>query len=294
MVERIGRGGMASVYRAHDPELNRHVAVKVLPSFQTEDPTFVERFRLEAQAVARLNHPNIVQIYDVGEDKGFIYIVMEHVTGGTLQDRLGDRIPLAEVLQMIGPLAEALDYAHGHGIIHRDIKPANVLLDPDGRPKLSDFGLARMMEGSAGLTRADSVLGTPEYMAPEQALGARADQKSDLYALGIIAYQMLLGRTPFRGDTPSETLMAHIHRDVPLPTALYPDMDPGLEAILLRALAKEPDDRHDSPGEFAKALASVAAEARTEIETDAEVTIQQSVAPPSEPDVQTSGPTSLK
>ena len=199
MLERIGRGGMASVYGAHDPELNREVAVKVLPSFQTDDPTFVERFRQEAQAVARLNHPNIIQVYDFGEDKGFSYIVMEYVTGGTLQDLVGGRLPLEEVLDLIAPVAEALEYAHSQGVIHRDIKPPNVLLDADRRPKLSDFGLARMLEGSAGLTRGDSVLGTPSYMSPEQALGRPADQRSDLYSLARIHR-----RTPMDGVRAAE------------------------------------------------------------------------------------------
>ena len=202
VMERIGRGGMASVYRARDPQLDRDVAVKVLPSFDNEDPTFVERFRREAQAVARLNHPNIIQVHDFGDDKGFSYIVMKYVTGGTLLDRIGSRLPMAQVLGLIAPVGEALAYAHRQGVVHRDIKPANVLLDEDGRPKLSDFGLARMLEGSSGLTQANSVLGTPEYMAPEQALGRTADQRSDLYSLGIIIYQMLLGQTPSTARPP--------------------------------------------------------------------------------------------
>ena len=193
---------MASVFKAHDPDLDRIVAIKVLPSFHTEDPTFVGRFRREAQAVARLNHPNIIRVHDFGDDKGFSYIVMEYVARGTLLDRLKARLPLADVLELVAPIADALGSAHEQGIIHRDIKPANVLLDEDGKPILSDFGLARMLEGSAGLTRADSVLGTPEYMSPEQALGRPADQRSDLYSLGVIIYQMLLGRTPFKERHP--------------------------------------------------------------------------------------------
>ena len=245
---------MATVFRAHDPELDRFVAVKVLPSFQAEDPTFVERFRREARAVAGLNHSNIIQVHDFGEDKGFNFIVMELVTGGTLHDRMGRKLPLTEVMGLVLPLASALDYAHQRGIIHRDIKPSNVLLDEDGRPILSDFGLARIVEGSAGLTRPDAVMGTPEYMAPEQALGRKADQRADLYALGIIIYQMLLGRTPFKSDTPSTTLMAHIHSPVPLPTAEDPDFDPLLEATLIRALAKDPDDRYQTSADFVEAL----------------------------------------
>ena len=143
---------MASVYRARDPQLNRDVAVKVLPSFEADDPTFVERFRREAQAVATLNHPNIIQVHDFGDDKGFSYIVMEYVTGGTLQDRLGARLPLQKVLDLITPVADALTYAHKQAVIHRDVKPANMLMDAEGRPRLSDFGLAIMLEGGSRLS----------------------------------------------------------------------------------------------------------------------------------------------
>ena len=249
---------MASVFRAHDPELNRTVAIKVLPSYHSEDANFVQRFRHEAQAVAGLNHPNIVQVHDFGDDKGFSFIVMEHLTGGTLHDRMNRRLTLPESIDLLGPIAEALQHAHEQGIVHRDIKPNNVLIDDSGRPKLSDFGLARMLEGSAGLTGPDSLLGTPEYMAPEQALGRPADQKSDLYAFGVLIYQMLLGQTPFHEDTPPETLLAHVHQPVPLPSAVETDIDPRLEANLIRALAKDPDDRHESPTELVDALRAVA------------------------------------
>ena len=258
ILEQIGRGGMASVFRAHDPELNRTVAIKVLPSYHSEDANFVQRFRHEAQAVASLNHPNIVQVHDFGDDKGFSFIVMEHLTGGTLHDRMNRRLTLPESIDLLGPIAEALQHAHEQGIVHRDIKPNNVLIDDSGRPKLSDFGLARMLEGSAGLTGPDSLLGTPEYMAPEQALGRPADQKSDLYAFGVLIYQMLLGQTPFHEDTPPETLLAHVHQPVPLPSAVETDIDPRLEANLIQALAKDPDDRHESPTELVDALRAVA------------------------------------
>ena len=272
VVEAIGRGGMASVFRAHDPELNRFVAIKVLPSFHADDPTFVQRFRQEAQAVARLSHPNVIQVHDFGEDKGFSYIVMELVTGGTLRDRMGRRMPLTEAMGLIVPLAAALDYAHQRGVIHRDIKPTNVLLDPDGRPLLSDFGLARLLENSAGLTRPDTIMGTPEYMAPELALGQRADQRADLYALGIIIYQMLLGKTPFKSDTPSTTLMAQIHSPVPLPSAEDPEFDPMLELALIKALAKDPNDRYQSSSDLVDGLrqASYQPEADTGSSTSAE------------------------
>ena len=259
VLEQIGRGGMATVYRAYDPVLDRHVALKVMPSFQAEDPTFVARFKQEAQAVAALNHPNIIQVHDFGEDKGFTFIVMEYVTGGTLLRHMTDPMPISEALKWVSPLARALEYAHGEGIIHRDIKPANVLIDGNGNPILSDFGLARLLAGSAGLTAKDTVLGTPEYMAPEQALGLPADQKSDLYSLGVIVYEMLVGQVPFHGDTPSETLMAHIHQPVPLPTAVDPQFDSRLEAIVIRALSKESADRYANAAQLIEALESAMA-----------------------------------
>ena len=180
---------------------------------------------------------------------------MEILTGGTLLEDIGKKVPLPQLLELVGPIASALDYAHSQGIAHRDIKPSNVLLDEEGNPKLSDFGLARLMQRSAGLTRGPSVLGTPEYMAPEQALGKPADEKSDIYALGIMVYQMLLGRIPFQKETPLETLMAHIHEEVPTPTSLDADLDPRIESVLLRALAKEPGDRYATAVAFAEALA---------------------------------------
>ena len=190
---------MATVFRAHDPNLDRHVAVKVLPSFHAEDPTFLDRFRQEAQTVARLSHPNILQIYDFGDDKGFTFIVSEFVSGGTLQDKIGPE-PMSpeDTLKYMSPLADALDHAHGQAIVHRDLKPANVLLNEEERPILADFGLARMLESSMRFTQASQALGTPEYMSPEQAMGGDVDHRSDLYAYGVLLYQMLVGQTPCR------------------------------------------------------------------------------------------------
>ncbi len=261
VIEQLGRGGMATVFRCHDPNLDRHVAVKVLPSFDADDPTFLKRFEQEAQTVARLSHPNILQIFDFGEDKGFNYIVTELIAGGDLQDKLkGESLTAKQVIGYMGPLAEALDYAHREGVIHRDLKPANVLLDEQERPILADFGLARMLESASRFTQAQQALGTPEYMAPEQAMGADADHRSDLYAFGIMVYQMLIGQTPFHADTPAATLMAHVHSPLPLPTALDPDIDPRTEAILLKSLAKEPNDRFQSATEFMRGLALAAGE----------------------------------
>ena len=254
VVEEIGRGGMAVVFRAFDPRLERDVAVKVLPSHSSEDPTYVERFRNEARAVARLNHPNILRVHDFGEDKGFIYLVTEYLTGGTLRDRIGKPILLDSVIETLTPLASALDYAHSRDVIHRDIKPANILLDEEGTPILTDFGLARLMEAGAKVTGTGAVVGTPEYISPEQALGRPVDHRCDLYAFGVTAYQMLLGRTPFHTSSPTETLMAHIHQEVPLPRSLDPDIEPRLEATLIKALAKNPEDRSQTATELVHML----------------------------------------
>ena len=241
IIEQLGRGGMATVFRCHDPNLDRMVAVKVLPSFSAEDPTFVGRFEQEAQTVARLNHPNILQIFDFGDDKGFSYIVSELVSGGDLQDRLrGEAMSVEEVLKYMSPLAEALDYAHSQGIVHRDLKPANVLLDEDQRPILADFGLARMLESATRFTQAQQALGTPEYMAPEQAMGADADHRSDLYAFGIMVYQLILGETPFHADTPAAPLWrTSIDRCLCLPPSI-PTSSPGWRRSYSRRWPRTP------------------------------------------------------
>ncbi len=259
IVEQLGRGGMATVFRCHDPNLDRFVAVKVLPSYYTEDPTFLGRFTQEAQAIARLNHPNILQIYDFGDDKGYTYIVSELVPGGTLQDRLiGEPMSVEQVISYMAPLSEAIDFAHASQVVHRDIKPGNVLINDSEQPILADFGLARMMESSTRFTQAQQAVGTPEYMAPEQALGTDADYRADLYSLGIIVYQMLVGQTPFQSDTPAATLMAHIHRALPMPRLMNPDIDETVEMVLLKALAKDPDDRFQSATEMVQALETAA------------------------------------
>jgi hypothetical protein len=228
---------------------------KSSPSYHTEDPFFPERFAQEAQAIARLNHPNILQVYDLGEDKGFTYIVSPLVPGGTLQHKLiGEMMSIEDVLWYLGPLADALDFAHTSGILHRDIKPGNVLLTENNEPILVDFGLARMLEASTRLTQPQQALGTPDYMSPEQVMGKDADHRADLYALGIMLYQMALGRTPYHADTVAATLLAHVHGELPLPSAIKPDIDPAVEMVLLKALAKEPDDRFQSGAEMVQAL----------------------------------------
>ena len=192
--DKLGQGGMATVFKAHDPELNREVAVKVLPWMQAAvaDTTLVDRFQQEAQSVVGLNHAHIIQVYDVGEDSGFLYIVMEYLSEGTLQGRMGKKLSIHETTVLMGPIAQALDTAHSQGILHRDIKPANILLDAGGNPKLADFGIAKVLEATTRFTRTSQQIGTSESMTPEQAMGADLDRRSDLYALAVVIFQMLL------------------------------------------------------------------------------------------------------
>jgi Tol biopolymer transport system component len=271
IVEELGRGGMAVVYKAWQPSLERYVALKVLPEYFQHDPEFLARFQREARAAARLNHPNIVTIYDVGEHAGIHYIAMEYLDGGSLRDRLrstasrsldgtgqaeavaAGSLGLRDAQRILAQLASALDYAHSHGLIHRDIKPANILFTSDGRAKLTDFGIARASD-DAQLTRTGVLMGTPEYMAPEQAEGKPIDYRTDLYALGVVLYQMLVGQAPFRGTTPHATLHAVVYEPPPPPRQINPALPPAIEAVLLKALAKQPDQRFQRGAEMVAAL----------------------------------------
>ncbi len=244
---------MGTVFRAFDPKLDRDVAVKVMASHDA-NAVSVERFNNEARAIASLSHPNILQVHDFGEDKGFSYLVMEYLTNGTLQDRLPDGVSRPDALQIIATLSQALDYAHEHKVIHRDVKPANVLMGQDGAPVLSDFGLAKLLQRETRLTASGLIVGTAEYMSPEQALGRAPDKPSDIYSLGVLAYEMVLGRTPFRGKNGTETMLAHIHAEVPTPRSIDPEIDRRLEAALMRVLNKDPDHRFNTAGEFAAAV----------------------------------------
>ena len=256
IIELIGRGGTAQVFRAHDPGLEREVALKVLHSYFNDDPTFSERFRQEAQATAKLSHSNIVQIYDFGEAGGHTHIVTKYVRGGTLAQRLEGRMSLSELLSWAKPLASALDYAHQRGIVHRDLKPSNVLLEPDGTPVLSDFGIARVLASSAQLTLTKWTVGTPDYMSPEQALGRSVDHRSDLYSFGVRIYRLLLGRLPFQEETDFATMLAHIREKVFPPTEADPNLDRRVGKVLVKALAKKPDYRYQTATEMVRELAS--------------------------------------
>lgn len=249
LLERIGKGGMGEVYRAQHIQIGREAAVKVLPANLATDEDFLRRFKREASSAASLAHPNILQVYDYGEQDGTPYLVMPYIRGGTLKDRIeGGKAPASQMTKYLTEVADALDYAHRKGIIHRDVKPANILIDEDDRAYLSDFGIAKALEGNDNLTQAGVGVGTPEYMAPEQAQG-RADPRSDLYALGIMVYQMLTGQVPFTGNTTVEVLMKHLQEPVPL-SSLRGAVAQQFGPILQRALAKDPNQRYQSGREL--------------------------------------------
>jgi eukaryotic-like serine/threonine-protein kinase len=240
-----GTGGMSSVYRARDSVLERTVAIKILHEHFSDDPEYVERFRREARALAQLNHPNIVTVIDRGEFEGRQFIVFEHVDGETLKsliDREGP-LPVDQALSLVHQIARGLAFAHEHGVVHRDVKPHNVLIDEGGVAKVTDFGVARSVDPADGLTETGALLGTSEYIAPEQANGQRVDERSDQYSLGTVLYELLAGEPPFSGDNFMAVAMRHIQEPVPSVREARPDVSPRLDAIVARSMAKRPEDR---------------------------------------------------
>ena len=254
VVRKLGGGGMADVYLCEDLTLGRHVAVKVLLQRYLNDPTFVERFRREAKAAAGLNQQNLVAIYDWGELDGTYYIVMEYVEGETLKDLIRRRGRLSgnESVNVTMQLLAAVDFAHRSGIIHRDIKPQNVMLDRGGTVKVMDFGIARA--GDSGMTEAGSILGTAQYLAPEQAKGYPVDERSDLYSVGVVLYEMLTGTVPFKGDSAVTVALKHVNEVPREPAELVPGLPYSMNQIVLKAMAKDPADRYQSAAEFARDL----------------------------------------
>jgi serine/threonine-protein kinase len=248
--EMIGTGGMADVYRAHDQRLAREVAVKVLRSDLARDPSFVARFRKEAFAAAGLNHPGIVAVYDSGEEPA-PYIVMELVSGHTLRDLIhrGERLPLARALEIGEGILAALEYSHERGIVHRDIKPANIMITDQGDVKVMDFGIARALDDlGATLTSTWNIVGTAQYLSPEQALGEIADARSDIYSTGCLLYEVLTGQPPFTGDTPVSIAYQHVSGELALPSKISPTLPEGIDILLSVALAKKAQDRYQSAG----------------------------------------------
>src|ERR671924_1029475 len=229
--EKVGSGGMSTVYRAFDPTLERWVAIKLMHRDISTDPDQLERFRREARAVARLNHPHVVTVIDAGEDDGTPFIVFEFVEGETLKDRIKrlGRLPVAEAVAYAVEIGRALGCAHAHRLVHRDVKPQNVLIDPDGRAKVTDFGIARSMEAK-GLTATGRVLGTTDYVSPEQALGHAVTEQSDIYSLGICLYEMLTGEAPFKADTQVAVAMKHVKDPMPDIQRVRPEISASLAA----------------------------------------------------------------
>lgn len=264
IIRELGRGGMATVYLARQLNMNRQVAIKILPRVFLHDPQFIERFKREVQLIAELEHPHILPVYDFGEHEGIPFIVMRYLAGGSLRDQLNDGLPpLKDLRRPIEQLCSALDFAHGEGIIHRDLKPSNVMLDDHGNAYLSDFGIAQIMQDAGRLT-GSAVIGTPAYMSPEQAEGRPLDARSDVYALGVVLFEMITGREPYQADTPMAMLLKQITEPMPSPRAYRPDLPEAVERVILKATLKDPAARYPSAGEFARAFVAGLAELSVE------------------------------
>jgi serine/threonine protein kinase len=254
VIEQTAVGGMAIIYKAYDAALDRYVALKILPEYLSHDPEFSARFRAEARNIARLRHPNILPIYGYGEENGLSYFVMDLVEGGTLKGLMGAPMEAGQAVSLVSQIADALQYAHTQNVVHRDVKPANVLMARPDWVQLSDFGIARVLEGNTGLTSTGSAFfGTPHYMAPEQARGEAVSPQTDQYALGIVLYEMLTGTTPYTADTPQAVVYQHIYSALPLPHTRNPAISDSMERVILKALAKDAPDRYADMHAFAAA-----------------------------------------
>jgi ligand-binding sensor domain-containing protein/tRNA A-37 threonylcarbamoyl transferase component Bud32 len=268
IINQIGQGGMATVYKAYHAAMDRYVAIKVLPRQLAESPEFVGRFQQEARTIANLEHPHILPVHDYGESEGITYLVMRFLDAGTLKERLQGSAPsLTEIDRLFAQLADALAYAHDHGVVHRDLKPSNVLVDARGNLFLTDFGIAKLLEASPQFTSTGAMIGTPAYMSPEQAQGLKVDQRSDIYSLGIILYEMITGRVPYEAETPLAVVLKHLNEPLPIPSSVKPGISPAIERVILKALSKNVDDRFASVAEFQAAWRQAFSEAQGEAET---------------------------
>jgi serine/threonine protein kinase len=278
--ELVGTGGMSSVFRAHDSQLERRVAIKILHEHYAADPEYLERFRREARAVAKLSHPNIVTVIDRGDDDGRQYIVFEHVEGENLKELVlrSGRLPVRRALELALAIADGLAFAHDRGLVHRDVKPQNVLLNRDGEVKVTDFGIARSLHMDHGVTQTGTVLGTGEYLAPEQASGKPVSPATDVYSLGVVLWELLAGDVPFVGENFVAIALRHVNEPPPSLRERRPDVTPRLEAAVHRALAKDPANRFPSMKAFARELRACLAEVDGEIPVaDPELTL---ITPP--------------
>lgn len=264
ILEEIGKGGMAVVYRAHQESMARDVAVKVIASQMADSPDFIARFEREAKTIAALQHPHILPVYDYGNVEGQIFLVMRLVEGGSLDRKIRNTpLPMKQAGRMLTQIASALSYAHDHGVIHRDLKPNNILLDSKDNPYLTDFGIAKLLQQETRLTATGSVMGTPSYMSPEQWRGEEIDARSDVYALGIMFYEMITGQLPFTGDTPYSLMYQHFDTPLPSPVVIRPDLPESITKILQKATAKRKEDRYASAEQFAEAVNDVMTSAPT-------------------------------
>jgi serine/threonine protein kinase/tetratricopeptide (TPR) repeat protein len=282
VVAPLGEGGMAAVYRAYQASVDRYVALKVLPRYFASDPQFVGRFQQEAKVLAKLQHLHILAVHDFGEADGYTYIVMPFVETGTLADLLkGEPLPLTQIGQIVGQVASALDYAHSQGVVHRDVKPSNILIDRHGNCLLTDFGIAKIVEGTVAFTQTGGIIGTPTYMSPEQIRGDILDGRSDVYSLGVVLYEMATGRAPFRAETPPAIFVKHLHDPLPPPHIHNADIPEGVERVILKALSKEREDRFKTTGEMAAALAKgIVGELPTVVAAEKEVEKVPDLPPP--------------
>jgi serine/threonine protein kinase len=259
IVARLGRGGMAEVYKAYQPGLDRYVGIKVLHAHLIDDKDFIGRFEREALAVGKLRHNNIVQALDFDREGEMYFMAMEFIDGPTLKDELKARriadnpFTLKEISRIFTALCSAIDYAHARGMVHRDLKPANVMINQEGQVVLTDFGIARII-GATQYTQTGAMSGTPAYMSPEQGQGERGDERSDIYSLGVMLYEMVTGVVPYDGDTPFAVIMKHISEPLPMPTVVNPNLPEEVERVILKAMSKRPEDRYQTAGEMARAL----------------------------------------
>lgn len=281
IIQQIGEGGMAAVYKAYQASMDRNVAIKVLPGQLAGSEEFVKRFQQEARIIARLEHPHILPVFDYGEENGIAYFVMRYLEAGTLKKRMkAGALSLSEIDRVFTQLAEALGYAHDQGVVHRDLKPANILVDSSDNLFLTDFGIAKILESaSPRLTQTEAIMGTPDYISPEQAAALNVDQRSDIYSLGVILYEMMTGRVPFVADTPLAVILKHISDPLPPPSSVRPDIPLPIEQVIQKALAKEPDDRFKDTDEFLSAWKL----ALTSVDT---LSVQPKIPPVSAPPTQ--------